>query len=90
MNIIDMILGAKLFGSGGGSQPSGTKEISITENGTTTEDVKAYASAEITVNVSGGGADLAALDVYMADWISAPPTITKGALNALTRRIYGN
>lgn len=40
---------------GGGVTPTGTKQISITENGTTTEDVTAYASAEITVNVSGGG-----------------------------------
>lgn len=36
-------------------QPSGTKQISITQNGTTTENVADYASAEITVNVSGGG-----------------------------------
>lgn len=35
--------------------PTGTKAISITENGTTTEDVTQYAGAEITVNVSGGG-----------------------------------
>ena len=33
--------------------PTGTKQITITENGTTTEDVTNYASAEITVNVSG-------------------------------------
>lgn len=39
----------------GGVTPTGTKQISITENGTTTEDVTNYASAEITVNVSGGG-----------------------------------
>ena len=31
--------------------PTGTKQISITQNGTTTEDVTNYASAEITVNV---------------------------------------
>lgn len=30
---------------------SGTKEVSITSNGTTTEDVTAYANAQITVNV---------------------------------------
>lgn len=41
--------------SGGGITPTGTKQISITSNGTTTEDVTNYASAEITVNVSGGG-----------------------------------
>lgn len=32
---------------------TGTKQISITQNGTTTEDVTNYASAEITVDVSG-------------------------------------
>ena len=36
-------------------EPTGTKQISITQNGTTTENVKDYASAEITVNVQGGG-----------------------------------
>lgn len=39
----------------GGVTPTGTKQISITQNGTTTEDVTNYASAEITVNVAGGG-----------------------------------
>lgn len=39
------------------SAPSGTKQISITQNGTTVEDVAAYASAEISVNVQGGGGD---------------------------------
>lgn len=39
-----------------GTTPTGTKQISITENGTTTEDVAAYANAEITVDVQGGGA----------------------------------
>lgn len=38
-----------------GVTPTGTKQISITENGTTTEDVSNYANAEIEVNVSGGG-----------------------------------
>lgn len=42
---------------GGGITPTGTKEITITANGTTTEDVTNYAAAQITVNVppSGGG-----------------------------------
>ena len=39
-----------------GITPTGTKQISITQNGTTTEDVTNYASVEIEVNVSGGGA----------------------------------
>lgn len=43
--------------SGGGITPTGTKQISITQNGTTTEDVTNYADAEITVNVSGGSSD---------------------------------
>lgn len=39
------------------ASPSGTKQISITQNGTTTEDVAAYASAEISVSVSGSSFD---------------------------------
>lgn len=39
----------------GGSTPTGTKQISITANGTTIEDVSAYANAEIMVNVPSGG-----------------------------------
>lgn len=39
---------------GGGITPTGTKQISITQNGTTTEDVTQYANAEITVNVPSG------------------------------------
>ena len=34
-----------------GTTPTGTKQISITQNGTTTEDVTNYASAQITVAV---------------------------------------
>ena len=41
---------------GGGITPTGTKSISISTNGTTTEDVTNYASAEITVNVPTGTA----------------------------------
>ena len=37
--------------SGGGITPTGTKQINITQNGTTTENVTNYASAEITANV---------------------------------------
>lgn len=35
-----------------GSTPTGTKQISITQNGTVTEDVSGYANAEITTSVS--------------------------------------
>lgn len=34
-----------------GTTPTGTKQISISANGTTTEDVAAYANAQITVAV---------------------------------------
>lgn len=40
--------------TGSYSAPSGTKSISITSNGTTTEDVTNYASAQIAVNVPTG------------------------------------
>lgn len=43
---------AEVSVSGGGVTPTGTKEISITANGTTTEDVTDYASAKITVDVA--------------------------------------
>lgn len=48
-------------GGGGGVTPTGTKEISVTENGTTTHDVTNYASAEVTVNVPTPTDYLAAL-----------------------------
>lgn len=62
---------------GGGITPTGTKQISIISNGTTTEDVTDYAHAEITVNVpsSGGG--------YTFDWASSSQVITIGA-NSVT------
>lgn len=40
-----------------GSTPTGTKNISIAANGTTTEDVAAYANAQITVAVPASAVD---------------------------------
>lgn len=40
---------------GGGITPTGTKNITITENGTITEDVTNYANVAITVNVPSSG-----------------------------------
>lgn len=48
---------------GGGVTPTGTKEITITENGTVTEDVINYASVQITANVSGGSVGISLEDV---------------------------
>lgn len=49
MDTVSMVL--TLAGLDGGGGASGTKQISITENGTTTHNVAAYASAEIEVDV---------------------------------------
>ena len=54
--------------SGGGITPTGTKQISITQNGTTTEDVTNYANAEIAVNVSGGGNNGLSFDLK-SSWV---------------------
>lgn len=68
-NIYKLINNFYIFDSNGvtddGSQefissPTGTKQISITENGTTIEDVTNYANASIAVNVSGGQPNLQA------------------------------
>lgn len=64
----------------GGVTPTGTKQISITENGTTTEDVTNYANAEITVNVSGGGRNIA--DELADGEPSGTVTISKTAISA--------
>jgi hypothetical protein len=42
---------------GGGITPTGTKQINISSNGTTTEDVTNYADAEITVAVPASAVD---------------------------------
>ena len=47
----DFLLG---FGAGkaaGGTAPTGTKTVTVTDNGTTTTDVSSYASVEIVVAV---------------------------------------
>lgn len=36
---------------------------------------------------SGDGADLSALEVYIADFFADPPAVTEGALNAFHRTI---
>lgn len=66
--------------AGTGTVPTGTKQISITANGTTTEDVAAYANAEITVDVQGGGGytieEIATNSAFYQQNLVLPPNIT--------------
>lgn len=84
--------------SGGGITPTGTKEISITENGTTTEDVTNYASAEISVSVpnSYGAADEGkvvsngALVAQTSDTVTSNDTYDTTLINSLTVNVSGS
>ena len=51
----EIFMSNKSLGGGGGITPTGTKEINITENGTVTEDVTNYASANIVTNIEPYG-----------------------------------
>ncbi len=62
-------------------QPSGTKAIN--QNG----DFDVTAFAGVSVRVPTSGADMSALEVYIADFLTDPPTVTEGALNAFHRTI---
>lgn len=66
----------------GGITPTGTKQISISQNGTTTEDVTNYANAEITVNVSGGGG-FTLEQYYSQQYPSGDFTFTGTAMSAV-------
>lgn len=73
-----------------GITPTGTKQISITENGTTTEDVTNYANAEITVNVSGSSdPDLAVFDYtnFSNNRINTGPTNRYFAQNCTQKKV---
>lgn len=81
------------------SAPSGTKQISITQNGTTTENVSGYESAQITVNVSGGGTPSQThhiIDFEFSDSTSAAieaywdGTFISDAIRATTPATYNN
>ncbi len=36
----------------------------------------------------GGGVNLANAELFLGDYLNAPPTITEGSLDTLNRRIY--
>lgn len=81
--------GVSIFGVAGthtgGITPSGTKRITITQNGTTTEDVTNYASAAITVNVPSQS-----INAYVADVTVATHTASNVALCTLPDDVYAH
>ena len=76
----------------GGITPTGTKPISITQNGTTTEDVTSYASASITANVpntyaagdEGKVVSNGALVSQTSDTVTTNDTYDTTLINSLT------
>lgn len=79
------------------SAPSGTKNISITANGTTTEDVTNYASAQITANVpntysagdEGKVVDNGALVAQGSDTVTQNDTYDTTLISSLTVNVSG-
>ena len=47
----DFLLGYGAGKAAGGPSPTGTKTVTVTDNGTTTENVSSYAAVEIVVAV---------------------------------------
>ena len=81
----------------GGITPTGTKPISITQNGTTTEDVTSYASASITANVpntyaagdEGKVVSNGALVSQTSDTVTSNNTYDTTLINSLTVNVSG-
>lgn len=69
----------------GGNTPSGTKQITITANGTITEDVTNYASAAITVDVPSQS-----VNAYVAEVTVATHTAANVALCTLPDAVYAH
>ena len=80
-----------------GGSPSGTKQISISSNGTTTENVASYASAEITVAVpnsysagdEGKVVSNGALVAQTSDTVTQNGTVDTTLINSLTVNVSG-
>lgn len=83
--------------SGGGITPTGTKQIEITQNGTTTEDVTQYANAQITANVpnsysagdEGKVVSNGALVAQTSDTVTQNDTYDTTLINSLTVAVSG-
>ena len=64
-------------------QPSGTKQVTISQNGTTTEDVEDYENAQITVNVPGPSGKIMisqnANDIDVSGYALADVNVSGGA-----------
>lgn len=81
----------------GGVTPTGTKQISITANGTTTEDVTNYASAQITANVpntysagdEGKVVSNGALVAQGSDTVTTNDTYDTTLISSLTVNVSG-
>lgn len=80
-----------------GQTPTGTKNISITANGTTTEDVAAYANAQITANVpnsytagdEGKVVSNGALVSQTSDTVTQNGTVDTTLINSLLVNVSG-
>ena len=81
----------------GGVTPTGTKQISITQNGVTTEDVTNYANAEITANVpnsyaaadEGKVVSSGALVAQGSDTVTQNDTYDTTLISSLTVNVSG-
>lgn len=80
----------------GGITPTGTKQISITQNGTTTEDVTNYASAEITTAVPASAVDTGTKSIStngthdVVGYASASVAVPASAVDSGTKSITSN
>ena len=87
--------GSKATGTSTAITPTGTKNISIAQNGTTTEDVTNYASAQITVNVPSSSLNM---PMFTVDISTSPPTATCDTTfslydtppSAIVKEVYGD
>ena len=88
---------ADVYLTEGGITPTGTKQINIASNGTMTEDVTDYASAEINVNVpnsysasdEGKVVSNGALVAQTSDTVTANDTYDTTLINSLTVNVSG-